>query len=415
MLKFETYARSEIGKVRTNNEDAFGAAEPRDQLPLSQSGCLYVVADGMGGHQAGEYASAFAVDTLLKAYYRQPQVPPEKRLREIFLDINQGLLEYTKEKLQPGEHTGTTLVAAVVRGDKLWVASVGDSRLYLVREGGIRQITRDHTVMAELVRAGSVQKDAALEAKNRNLLSRSIGIESKLDVDSFPAIPLHRGDILVRCTDGLTPYATADTLLVSSHGSAREIAERLIQFALDCGGSDNITVSVIKVEGRPDMRSGFSPSQVAWIILGSVIFLTVLLLASIGLFLWKGNPPDPTATTVFTPTGPPLPTDSLPTSSSSLITQSALLPGTDQAGTPAVTGTPTASGIDCEFTVAEGNSTASIAGRFGAQLSQVYRRDGSQQNMNIIRVGEVLLIRGITLEACTNGGGVVPSTPTAAP
>ena len=116
MLKLETYVRSDTGKLRTNNEDAFGAAEPRDPHPLSQSGMLYVVADGMGGHQAGAYASHYAVDTLIKAYYRQPQVPPEKRLREIFLDINQGLLEYTRENLQPGEHTGTTLVAAVVRG-----------------------------------------------------------------------------------------------------------------------------------------------------------------------------------------------------------------------------------------------------------------------------------------------------------
>src|SRR5512144_133556 len=126
MLKFDTYARSDTGRVRTNNEDAFGAVEPRDPQPLSQSGSLYVVADGMGGHQAGEYASAFAVDTVLKAYYRQPQIPPDRRLREIFLDINQSLIQYTKENLQPDERTGTTLVAAVLRGDKLWAASVGD-------------------------------------------------------------------------------------------------------------------------------------------------------------------------------------------------------------------------------------------------------------------------------------------------
>ena len=122
MLKLETYVRSDPGKVRTNNEDAFGAAEPRDPQPLNQSGHLYVVADGMGGHQAGEYASHYAVDTLLKAYYRQPYLPPEKRLREIFLEINQGLLEYTKENLQPGDkriarelhdHTGQALTSQI--------------------------------------------------------------------------------------------------------------------------------------------------------------------------------------------------------------------------------------------------------------------------------------------------------------
>jgi PPM family protein phosphatase len=415
MLKFETYARSDMGRVRTNNEDAFGAVEPRDQLPLSQSGSIYVVADGLGGHQAGEYASSFAVETLLKAYYRQPGLPPEKRLREIFLDINKSLLDYTREKLQPGEHTGTTLVAAVVRGDKLWAASVGDSRLYLVREGGIRQITRDHTVIAELVRAGNLQKEAAVESKYRNRLSRSIGVESRLDVDVFPAIPLRRGDILLLCTDGLTQYATSETLLAFSHGTAREIAERLIQFALDCGGTDNITISVVKVEGRTDLRTGLSSSQVAWIVLGSVIFFSLLLLASVGLYLWKGRPPGPTATMAVTPTGPPLPTDSLPTSSGASITQPAAPLVTDLPGTPAVTVSPTASGVSCEFTVAPGNSTASIAERFGAQLNQVYRQDGSQQNMNIIRVGEVLVIQGISADACTNGGGVIPSTSTPTP
>jgi protein phosphatase len=183
MLKLDTYVRSDPGKVRTKNEDAFGAAEPRDPQPLNQSGNLYVVADGMGGVQAGEYASHYAVDRLLKSYYRLPHLPPEKRLREIFLEINQGLIDYTKENLQPGEHTGTTLLAAVLRGDKLWVANVGDSRLYLVREGGIRQITRDHTVVAELVRAGSMRQEEAASSTQRSRLSRSIGIESRLDVE----------------------------------------------------------------------------------------------------------------------------------------------------------------------------------------------------------------------------------------
>jgi PPM family protein phosphatase len=415
MLKFDTYARSDIGKVRTNNEDSFGAAEPRDPQPLSQSGWIYVVADGMGGHQEGERASAFAVDALLKGYYLQPNLPPEKRLRELFLEINQNLINYTKENLQPGERTGTTLVAAVLRGDKLWVASVGDSRLYLIREGGLRQITRDHTVIAELVRAGSIKKEEAAESKYRNRLSRSIGSESRVEVDVFPSIPMHRGDILLLCTDGLTQYATSDAILGAAHGTAQEIADRLIQFANDCGGTDNITVSVIRVEGHPRLPTGLSSSQIAWIVLGVVILLALLLLASIGIYLRINSRSSPTSTVAATQGGLQFPTDFMHTPSSSWITQTALNPGTSLTEIPAATGSPTPSLVNCEFTVAEGNTTATIAERFGAQLNQVYRQDGTQQDMNIIRLGEILVIRGISPEACTNGGGVLPFTPTATP
>jgi PPM family protein phosphatase len=415
MLKLDTFVRSDPGKVRTNNEDAFGAAVPRDPQPLNQSGHLYVVADGMGGHQAGEYASRFAVDTLLRAYYRQPQLPPEKRLREIFLEINQGLIDYTKENLQPGEHTGTTLLAAVLRGDKLWVANVGDSRMYLVREGGIRQITRDHTVVAELVRAGSMRKEEAAWSTQRNRLSRSIGIESRLDVDVFPSIPLRRGDILLLCSDGLTQYATSDILLAAAHGEAKEITEHLIKFANDCGGSDNITVYVIRVEAVADRYAGLSSSRYAVIAAGLVIFLAILLLAWIGFSLWQGSPPVPTGTATLMPTASSLPTDSLMTPSFLLTEQAAPPPGADLTGTPAVTISPTSSLPDCNFTVAEGNTTAGIAARFGATLDQVYRQDGTQDDMGAIRTGEVLVIKGVSVEACVNGGGVVPATATVTP
>jgi PPM family protein phosphatase len=415
MLKFDTYARSDIGKVRTNNEDAYGALEPRDPQPMTQSGWIYVVADGMGGHQEGERSSAYAVETLLNEYYRQPHLPPEKRLRQIFLEINQNLFDYTRENLQPGERTGTTLVAAVVRGDKLWVASAGDSRLYLVREGGIRQITRDHTLAAELVRSGTMTKEEARESKLRNRLSRSIGIESRLEVDVFPALPLHRGDILLLCTDGLTQYATSETLLASSHGSAREIVEHLIQFANDCGGSDNVTVSVIRVEGHPNLPVGPSSNRVAFIVLGLVVFLALLLLASLGLFIWKGRPPVSSPTAAVTPTGPPAATEAPSNPAGGAATLPAGPADLALTGTPAVTASATSNLVNCEFTVAPGNNTAGIAERFGAAMNQVYRRDGTQQDMNIIRTGEVLVIRGIPPAACTNGGGSIPSTPTATP
>jgi hypothetical protein len=240
-------------------------------------------------------------------------------------------------------------------------------------------------------------------------------MESRVDVDIFPSIPLRRGDILILCTDGLTQYATSETFLAAAHGTVREIVEHLIQFANDCGGSDNITVYVIRVEGVPDRYAGLSSSRYALIASGLVVFLAILLLAWIGFYWWKGSPPVPTATASMIPTGSPIPTGSIITPSFLLTEQAALLPGAELTGAPAVTISPTASLPDCSFTVAEGNTTATIAERFGATMNQVYRQDGTQQDMNIIRLGEILVIKGIPVEACVSGGGVIPATATAAP
>jgi hypothetical protein len=160
------------------------------------------------------------------------------------------------------------------------------------------------------------------------------------------------------------------------------------------------------------LHVGLSSNQVAWIALGVVVFLALLLFAGIGWMWWKRSQPVPTSTAGGNQAGLLLPTDAIHTPPSEWITQAALLPGPSPTETPAATGSPTSSLIDCEFTVAAGNTTAGIAERFGAQMNQIYRLDGTQQDMNVIRTGEVLVIKGITIPACTNGGGVIPSTAT---
>lgn len=410
MTKIASHSRSDIGKKRANNEDFCGAFEPKTRRELNQSGRLYVVADGLGGHERGEVSSKYAVETLLKVYYEASNIPPEKRLRDIIQQINQNLYAYAKENLGAGEKTGTTLVAAVVRNGKLLVANVGDSRAYLLRDGKIEQITRDHTLVGELVRAGTLTEEEARESKYRNRLSRSVGSDPKLEVDIHPPIPLRRGDIILLCTDGLTGYATPQDILGAAHGNPQEIVERLIRFANDRGGADNITVSAIQYGEKFTLPFALPIRRLALVGAG------MLALAAFVLLGWFGTSfltdylatPTPTLTATFTPS--PSPTASPSATSTPEITETT---------EPLFTETPTlpdiSVSVDCEYTVLPGDYAGRIASRFGAELVQVFRQNGSQDNMSAINPGDILIIRGITAETCTNGGGVIRSDSTEPP
>lgn len=411
MPKFASYSRSDIGKVRTNNEDFCGAVEPQDRRALRQSGRLYVVADGMGGHAQGEKASTFAVQTLLKAYYREPKVPPEKRLRDSIQQINQNLIAYTKENLQPGEKTGTTLVAALIRRDRLWVANVGDSRAYLLREGRIRQLTRDHSLVAELVRAGTISKEEAAQSKHRNVLSRSVGVDPNLEVDIYPAIPLQDGDLLLLCTDGLIQYATPQEILQAAHGSPREIVERLILLANERGGADNITVSAVRYAKEPSFPFARSWKALTLFVAGLLVVVSLALLA------WFGLSRRIKVSAVLTGTSLPLATASL----AQMILPETIgtpLPGPGAPEQPTLQSpTPSATPglVDCEYTVVAGDTAGEIAERFDVPLDRVYRQDGTRENMSAIDLGEILVIRDVSSQACTDGGGALPAGPAVAP
>jgi len=256
MPTIDSYCLSDPGQKRANNEDAVGSFEPKDARQLKQSGRLYIVADGLGGHQMGEQASRLVVDSLLKFYYEAPAIPPEKRLRDIIQQVHEKLIA-ARRNLASGEKMATTVVAAVVRNDTLQVAHVGDSRAYLLRDGELHQITRDHSFVGEMMRAGALTEKEAMQSPYRNRLTRSVGgSDGALEVDVTPPIPLRPGDLLLLCTDGLTQYATRQDLLAYvARGSAKSIVERLVRFANARGGSDNITVSVIKYGKKPALRA----------------------------------------------------------------------------------------------------------------------------------------------------------------
>ncbi len=397
MSIIDSHFLSDIGRKRANNEDFAGAHEPKDARQLEQSGRLYVVADGLGGHEMGEKASAYAVEILLTMYYKAPEITPEKRLQDIIQQINQNLIAYARRNMAPGEKTATTLVVAVVRNQTLLVANVGDSRAYLLRNGVVSQITRDHSVAGEMVRAAALTETEAQQSKYQNRLTRSVGGDPNLEVEVYSPIQLQAGDTILLCTDGLTRYATGQDLLTeASHGTARGIAERLIRFANERGGEDNITAAVIQV-GKGAILPGLMKYGIpAAIGLGILMLLVFSLLGWSWISGWvAARKPTVTPTVSSTPSATRTP-ESSPT------------PSPLPSGTPQPSFTPTEpldALVDCQYTVQAGDEAGAIAEAFDVSLEQIFREDGSRGNLDLILPGEILIIKDVISEVCQSGAG----------
>ena len=233
-------ALTDTGRVRTANQDyVYASVEPVGSLPN-----LFVVADGMGGHQAGDYASRYIVENLVSylQYTENSQIVP--LLREGILKVNTMLYQESKEKPELSG-MGTTLVAAVADENTLYVANVGDSRLYLVRDR-IRQVTRDHSYVEELVSLGRLERGSKDYKDKKNIITRAVGTEDKLLVDFFE-VGLKPGDFILLCSDGLSNMLEDVEMeeIVGSDLELEEKAEKLITVANDNGGKDNIAVVLV--------------------------------------------------------------------------------------------------------------------------------------------------------------------------
>lgn len=233
-------ALTDKGRVRTANQDyVYASVEPVGSLPN-----LFVVADGMGGHQAGDYASRYIVENLVSylQYTENSQIVP--LLREGILKVNTMLYQESKEKPELSG-MGTTLVAAVADENTLYVANVGDSRLYLVRDR-IRQVTRDHSYVEELVSLGRLERGSKDYKDKKNIITRAVGTEDKLLVDFFE-VGLEPGDFILMCSDGLSNMLEDVEMeeIVGSDLELEEKAEKLITVANDNGGKDNIAVVLV--------------------------------------------------------------------------------------------------------------------------------------------------------------------------
>lgn len=234
------------GKVRSHNED-FVLADA--------AGGFAVLADGMGGHNAGEVASRMAVELVSEGLARQADAGAasdapraEASLAETLALANVALLQASRSKPEY-DGMGTTLVAVLWHADGVTVGHVGDSRLYVLRHGELRQLTRDHSIVQEQVECGALSAEDARYAPNRNVLTRAVGIDADAKADVYTS-QVETGDIYLLCSDGLTDMLTDDDVretLLSSRADVGAAAERLVERANQSGGLDNISVIVARV------------------------------------------------------------------------------------------------------------------------------------------------------------------------
>ena len=228
-------SRTEVGHVREHNEDSLVVTPP-----------LFAVADGMGGHEAGEVASEVAINTLAEL---APASPDGDALARAVVAAN---LEVIKA---PGkgigrEGMGTTLTAAVLEGERLVIAQVGDSRAYLLHQGRLQQLTRDHSLMADMIEAGQLTEAEARVHPNRSVITRAIGSDPHMQPDIYE-LNVETGDRILLCSDGVTTMLEDPQIarIMGSSETAQECADNLVAAALDAGGYDNATAVVMDVEG----------------------------------------------------------------------------------------------------------------------------------------------------------------------
>lgn len=236
----QIYGLTDVGCVRSSNQDAIYYTE----APIGNLPNLAIVADGMGGHNAGELASAFTIREFCAAVEKDDNVNPITIMKQGLYQVNRLLREKAAER-EEYKGMGTTFVGAVRKGDQLYIANVGDSRLYLI-DDGIQQITMDHSLVQELVRDGKLDKDRARTHPDKNIITRAVGAEPIL-VPDFYQVELKEKALL--CSDGLSnmleDYEIYDII---KNNPIKKAAEKLIEDARYYGGKDNISVVVIEAK-----------------------------------------------------------------------------------------------------------------------------------------------------------------------
>ena len=238
----KSYSLTDTGRVRSMNEDyVFVSERPIGKLPN-----LFVVADGMGGHNAGERASSYAVEVLLANIRKSKERNPVKVLRYAMEHANDSVYQeaMTKERCRG---MGTTMVAATILKDTLYITNVGDSRLYVIGNG-IRQITHDHSLVEEMVRMGKLTEEEGRNHPDKNIITRALGAEKTVDVDFFD-LKLEPGNTILMCSDGLSNMVEdrkMEEIITNPDKDITWKGDTLIREANQNGGKDNIAVILIE-------------------------------------------------------------------------------------------------------------------------------------------------------------------------
>jgi protein phosphatase len=249
MLDVQFGQASDFGKVRTNNEDAMGSFIPASRQQARTHGYLFAVADGVGGMDLGEVASATAISVLTDEF-------PQAQAGTMLISLLPRLIQHANAAVHDcslvpqyrGKKMATTLVACALRHDQAVVSHVGDSRCYLVRKGTARQITQDHTMVNEQRKLGLISAGDIADSDSRHVLIRSMGPEMFVSPDTTTLTVL-AGDVLVLCTDGLHDEMSETMLagIVSQNKNIEEIARELVARAVEIDGGDNTTAQVIRI------------------------------------------------------------------------------------------------------------------------------------------------------------------------
>ncbi len=264
-------SRTDIGCLRDHNEDSLIVAPP-----------LFAVADGMGGHAAGEVASEIAVDVLAQ---HAPAHPDSEMLGRAVEEANRAVMRAAHEGLGR-EGMGTTLTAAMLEGERLVIAQVGDSRAYLLHKGKLQQLTRDHSLMADLIEAGQLTPEEARTHPNRSVITRALGSDPNTRPDLYE-INVETGDRLLICSDGLSGMVRDEDIestLVRMTDPQR-CASQLVNEAIAAGGHDNITVIVSDVTGFREVRQRKMARKTKF----SIALVLVLLAVIVGGTAWGTN------------------------------------------------------------------------------------------------------------------------------
>lgn len=237
----KTFSLTDVGRQRKLNQDYVFTSE----MPVGNLPNLFIVADGMGGHRAGDFASKYAVETVINEVAVAEEKDPVELLRSAMSRANERV--HQKASLEEKYYgMGTTMVACVIEDDKLLVANVGDSRLYVMNKE-IEQITRDHSLVEEMVQMGGIDRASARLHPDKNLITRAIGVQETIEIDFFQ-VELKEGDIILMCSDGLTNMLEDEDIrmILAGQRDIVEKAEELVKAANENGGMDNIAVILIK-------------------------------------------------------------------------------------------------------------------------------------------------------------------------
>lgn len=238
-----SFSITDVGKKRQVNEDyVFCEENSIGGLPN-----LFIVADGMGGHNAGDYASRFCVEVFTDRIRANHQKTPIGIISDALQNTNDLLLEEASAK-NDLQGMGTTFVAATIIDSVLYVANVGDSRLYVIRDG-IEQITEDHSLVEEMVKNGEIERKDVRFHPNKNIITRALGANSTVTPDYFE-VELNEGDIVLMCSDGLTNMMDDKDIMDIVRNCADDLqsaAETLVGKANENGGKDNISIVIVKL------------------------------------------------------------------------------------------------------------------------------------------------------------------------